>query len=203
MLLKPVGNSTGTTSVTVTVSDSNGNSSSETFDVSLQIDTDNSQPFLSDLPDSVTSEANTSAQLQLTSIDIEDDPVTYFAQSLSSAANGTVSVDSASGLVTVTPAAGFTGTITAQVGVAPGSGVIGNGASDSDTQRVSFIFESGTLTAPTSLDLSSGSDSGASSIDNITRTGSLAFLISGVTNGATVNIVDTNTSSVIGGDDGR
>lgn len=198
VLLKPVGNSTGTTSVTVTVSDSNGNSSSETFDVSLQIDTDNSQPFLSDLPDSVTSEANTSAQLQLTSIDIEDDPVTYFAQSLSSAANGTVSVDSASGLVTVTPAAGFTGTITAQVGVAPGSGVIGNGASDSDTQRVSFIFESGTLTAPTSLDLSSGSDSGASSIDNITRTGSLAFLISGVTNGATVNIVDTNTSSVIG-----
>jgi cyclophilin family peptidyl-prolyl cis-trans isomerase len=198
IMLKPTGAGTGVTSVTVTVTDQSGNDVSETIDVSVVADSANSQPYLSDLTASVTSQINTPAELQLSSVDIEGDAVTYFGQSLSSASNGTVSVDSISGLVTVTPADGFIGTITAQVGVAPGSGVFGNGASDSDTQRVSFIFQADTLPAPTSIDLSSGSDSGTSSTDNITRTGTLSFLISGLTSGSTVNIIDTDSLSLIG-----
>lgn len=198
IMFKPTGNGTGTTAVTVTVSDQTGRSTSETFDVSVSLDSENSQPYLDDLPSSVTSSINTTAQLQLTSIDIEGDPVIYFAQSLSSSVNGSVEVDSNSGLVTVTPTNGFVGTITAQVGVAPGIGVIGNGASDSDTQRVSFVFEADTLPAPTSLDLSSNSDSGTSSTDNITNSGALSFLVQGVVNGATVNVVDINSASIIG-----
>ena len=100
---------------------------SETFNVSVDVDTSNSQPYLDDLPASVTSSADAPATLQLSSIDIEGDPVTYFT-SLSSSANGSVTVDSTSGLVTVTPATGFAGTITAQVGVRPAPGVVGNGA---------------------------------------------------------------------------
>lgn len=198
IMFKPTGSSTGTTSVTVTVTDQSGNTSVESFDVTVTADTANSQPYLNDLPETVTSSVDTPAQLQLSSVDIEGDAVTYFGQSLSAAANGTVSVDSQSGEVTVTPASGFVGTITAQVGVAPGSGVVGNGASDADTQRVSFVFQADTLPAPTSIDLSTGSDSGSSNSDNITRTGSLSFLISGVTDGATVNIVETTSSTIIG-----
>lgn len=198
IMFKPTGNGTGTTSVTVTLTDQSGNSVSETMNVGVVTDSANSQPFLTDLQSSVTSPINTPAQLQLSSIDIEGDAVTYFGQSLSSSINGSVSVDANSGLVTVTPANGFVGTITAQVGVAPGNGVFGNGASDSDTQRVSFIFEVDTLPAPTSIDLSSSSDSGTSSTDNVTKEGSLSFLVSGLVNGATVNIVDVNSSSIIG-----
>lgn len=198
VLLKAVGDTPGSTTVTVTVTDPSGTSVSETFNVSVDVDTSNSQPYLDDLPASVTSSADAPATLQLSSIDIEDDPVTYFAQSLSSSANGSVTVDSTSGLVTVTPATGFAGTITAQVGVRPAPGVVGNGASDSDTQRVSFVFEVDSLPAPASLDLISASDTGSSDSDNITRSGSLSFSISGVTSGATVNIVDVDSNSILG-----
>ena len=109
-----------------------------------------------------------------------------------------MTVDSTSGLVTVTPATGFAGTITAQVGVRPAPGVVGNGASDADTQRVSFVFEVDSLPAPASLDLISASDTGSSDSDNITRSGSLSFAISGVTSGATVNIVDVDSNSILG-----
>ena len=198
VMLKPTGAGSGTTAVTFTVTDQSGNVATETIQVSVTADSSNSQPYLNDITSPITSSINTPAELQLSSVDIEGDAVSYFAQSLSSASNGSVSVDANTGLVTVTPANDFIGTITVQVGVAPGPGVTGNGVNDSDTQRVSFVFEANSLPAPSAIDLSSGSDSGTSSTDNITNNGSLAFLVSGVTSGATVTIIDTTTSTVVG-----
>ena len=43
----------GSTTVTVTVTDPSGTSVSETFNVSVGVDTSNSQPYLDDLPASV------------------------------------------------------------------------------------------------------------------------------------------------------
>jgi cyclophilin family peptidyl-prolyl cis-trans isomerase len=198
VMLKATGSGTGSTNVTVTVTDQDGNTHSETFLVNVVQDTANGQPFLNDVQTPAPTPQNTDATLQLSSIDVEGDPVTYFAQSLSGGANGTVSVDSSTGLVTVTPAAGFEGTINVQVGVEPGPGVTGNSSSDFDSQTVPFTFQGGVLTTPTSVDLQTGSDSGSSNIDNITNSGSLTFTVTGVTDGATVELVETTSGSVVG-----
>ncbi len=84
VMLKPTGTGTGTTSVTFTVTDQNGHSYSETVQVAVVADTANSQPFLNDITPPTAGTINTAAQLQLSSVDIEGDAVTYFAQSLSS-----------------------------------------------------------------------------------------------------------------------
>lgn len=198
IMLKPTGNATGSTNVTVTVTDQDGNTHSETFLASVVADTANSQPFLNDITQPPISPVNTPSTLQLTSIDVEGDAVTYFAQSSSAASNGTVSVDPTTGLVTVTPASGFAGTINVQVGVQPGPGVVGNSSSDFDSQAVSFVFQGAVLNTPLSVDLEAASDSGFSDTDNQTNEGSLTFTVDGVTDGATVELVEISSGSVIG-----
>ena len=196
VMLKPIGNATGTTTVTVTVTDADGNSFSETITVTIAADTANSQPFLNPIADPQATPVGQQAQLQLSSTDIEGDAVTYTAASSSS--NATAVVNSTTGLVTVTPVAGFAGTVSVQVGVQPGPGVTGNGQSDSDLQTVAFTFESEGVLTPTAVDLQTGSDTGTSNVDNITRAGSLTFQVSGVATGQTIELVNTATGSIIG-----
>lgn len=188
----------GATNVTFTVTDQDGNSHSQTVRVVAVADTANGQPFLNDIATPAVGPVGTPAQLQLTSTDVEGDAVTYFAQSLSPAANGTAQVNATTGALTVTPAPGFSGAIDVRVGVRPGPGVVGNASTDSDTQTVRFRFEGEGALAPTSIDLQTGSDTGSSNIDNITNAGSLSFLVSGVTSGATVQLVNTANGSVVG-----
>lgn len=198
VMLKATGTGVGTTNVTFTVTDQDGNTHSETVAVTVGLDNANSQPFLNPITDPATTPVNTPAQLQLSSVDVEGDAVTYFAQSLSGAGAGTVAVDSTTGLVTVTPANGFSGTIDVSVGVRPGPGITGNGPTDQDTQRVSFTFEGEQALAPTFVDLLAGSDSGTSDSDDITNEGTLSFLVGGVVDGATVEIINTANGSVVG-----
>lgn len=198
VMLRPTGNGTGTTSVTFTVTDPGGNSFSETISVNVAADTTNSQPFLNPIVTPAETPTNTPATLQLTSIDVEGDAVTYFAQSVSGASTGTVSVDANTGLVTVTPATDFSGNVVVDVGVRPGPGVVGNASGDSDNQRVTFAFSSQAVAVPTGLDLLSVSDTGSSPTDNITNAGSLTFQVAGVTNGASVDLVNTASGVVIG-----
>jgi len=198
VMLKPTGAGTGQVSVTYTVTDQSGNSVSETTQVTVGTDSSNTQPWLNDIADPAPTPVNTNAELQLTSTDVEGDAVTYFAQSLSSGANGSVSVDATSGLMTVTPAADFVGVINVRAGVRPGSGVVGNSGSDSDTQTVAFTFESEGILAPTLIDLAAASDSGVSDIDNVTSNGAMTFQIDGVEGGATVELVDLGSSAVVG-----
>ena len=74
-------------------------------------DTDDSQPFLN--PISVpASFSNTSpAQIQLSSIDVEGDPVTYTATQQTSLQDATVAVNADTGVLTVTPDTGFVGAV--------------------------------------------------------------------------------------------
>ncbi|MGB7344278.1 MAG: tandem-95 repeat protein [Pirellulaceae bacterium] len=198
IMFKAAGTSTGTTNVTITVTDPDGNTHSETIQVTVAADTANSQPFLNEVVVPASFAAGAPATLQLSSIDVEGDAVTYLANSQSAAANATVSVDENSGLVTVTPSSGFTGAVNVLVGVQPGSGVIGNSSSDFDTQLVTFNFESNVLAAPSGLDLDASTDSGASNTDSVTNTGTLTFNVSGVTDGAEVAIVNVNTGTTLG-----
>lgn len=193
IMLKGLGG-TGTTNVTITVTDSDGNTHSEVVQVTVVNDTVNGQPYLDPITTPGTTAPDTAAQLQLSSVDVEGDAVTYLASLQTQGSVATVDVNATTGLVTVTPASGFTGDVEVLVGVQAAVG-----ADDFDSQLVTFSFESEQgLAAPSSLDLLATSDTGSSSSDNITRAGSLSFRITGVTTGATVEIVNTATGTVVG-----
>ncbi len=200
VMLKARGNATGTTNVRFTVTDAQGNTFSEVVPVTIAADTANSQPFLNQITTPATSAINTPATLQLSSVDVEGDAVTYTAAVAAGSSGATATVNAATGLVTVTPTTGFTGTVNVVVGVRPGTGVTGNVATDADTQTVAFKFEGeqSSAGAPTGVDLLATSDTGISSTDNTTNAGSLTFTVSGVTNGATVELVRTGSNVVIG-----
>ncbi|MEM6470247.1 MAG: tandem-95 repeat protein [Planctomycetota bacterium] len=196
IMLRPTGSAVGSTNVTVTVTDGDGNSSSETFQVDVNNDTgasSDSQPYLDDVtvPDSFIAE--TPATLQLTAVDVEGDPVTFNAQVITSGTGATATV-SQSGLLTVTPASGFTGPVDVQVTVAAAVG-----ASGSDSQVYRFNFDAAAAPqAPTGIDLLAGSDTGSSDSDNITNAGSLSFQVDGVVSGATVQLINVATNAVLG-----
>ncbi len=199
IMLKAKSNATGTTNVRVTVTNSTGQTFSEVVPVTVASDTVNSQPFLNPIATPAVTPVNTPATLQLSSVDVEGDAVTYTAV-VNGSSGATASVNASTGLVTVTPTSNFVGTVSVLVGVRPGPGVTGNAASDADTQSVNFRFEgeqTGVAT-PTGVDLIAASDTGSSSTDNITNSGSLTFTVSGVTSGATVELVRSDTGVVLG-----
>ena len=198
IMLKATGAGVGSTDVTVTLSDGDGNTFSETFQVDVNNDTANSQPYLNPITPAANYPNTQPAELQLSSTDIEGDALTYTATVVSGSSNATASI-SQDGLLTVTPANNFEGTVTVQAVVRPGPGVVGNSNSDFDSQLFTFEFEGEqTLATPTGLDLLAQSDSGESDVDNTTRDGSLQFVVEGVTAGATVQLVNVATSTVIG-----
>ncbi|MFT5326830.1 MAG: Ca2+-binding RTX toxin-like protein [Planctomycetaceae bacterium] len=129
MLSAPEG-VTGSATITVTVSDPDGNESQQTFDVTIQADPTNNQPFLADIP-SVRTLVDTPTELQLTRIDLEGNTATFLDQDLLNAnslfipevANADLDyfIDQNTGTTTITPTNGLVGThnITAGVGEFP------------------------------------------------------------------------------------
>lgn len=195
IMLKALGG-TGQTDVTVTVTDADGNTHSEVVSVEVVEDSTNSQPFLEEITAPPSSEPNTTAELQLSSIDIEGDDVQYLVNvpvADGEQPNASATVDSETGLVTVTPATDFSGEVDVLVGVQAASG--GN---DFDSQLVTFSFDGEQLAAPTDLDLQASTDTGTSDEDDITSASSLTFMVAGTVDGATVEILDTETGSVVG-----
>lgn len=188
VMLKARGNQSGTTNVTFTATNSTGQTFTQVVPVTVVADSgtgSNSAPYLADIP-TPAPRANTSpATLQLSSTDVEGDAVQHFVSTTNT--NVTATVNATTGLVTVTPNTGFTGTANVVVGVRPAPGVAGALNGQSDTQTVPFAFTSTAApTAPTSVDLASASDSGSSNTDNVTRTGALSFTVAGVQPGAEV-----------------
>ena len=185
---------TGSTTATITVTDPDGNTHSETIEIGVEEDFFNTQPYLEeiDVPDSFN--AGETAELQLISTDIEDDPVNFIATTINTN-DVTALVDSETGLLRVSPNPGFAGTADVLVGVQPAFATNG----DQDTQLLTFNFEAAsTLLAPTSVDLLAATDTGSSNSDNITNAGVLTFLVDGVVSGATIEILDVDTGLVFG-----
>ncbi len=198
VMLRPTGNGTGTTSVTFTVTDSDGNSYSQIVPVTIGPDVSNAQPFLADI-DPVVSPQGTPAQFQLESTDLEGDAVEYIAQIDSADTSGSTVSVTEGGLVTVTPPTNFSGTVRLGVAVQPAAGAAAPSVPAStppiDIQFLNVTFTAG---APSGIDLVAASDSGSSSTDNITNQSPLTFTISGVTAGATVELLVGDTVVGIG-----
>jgi cyclophilin family peptidyl-prolyl cis-trans isomerase len=125
LLLKAAPGTTGTTNVTVTVADRDGNSFQRTFSVTVSEDNvdpnSNGRPFLNDIAP-VTINRNTTAQIQLTATDVENDPIVFEA-SRRGTVSYTFNVNSSSGLLEVTPPTDFVGTMQILVTAGRSAGV--------------------------------------------------------------------------------
>ncbi|TVP95560.1 MAG: tandem-95 repeat protein, partial [Planctomycetaceae bacterium] len=188
IMLKPKGNQAGTTTVRIIATNAEGESYTEEITVNVVPDSgvgSNSAPFLADIPALPNFPNDQPATLQLSSFDVEGDPVEYFVSTNSTDVAATV--NPTTGLVTVTPNNNFVGNAVVTVGVRPAPGVAGALAGQSDTQRLTFTFVANAVpAAPSSLTLAASSDTGSSDSDRITRAGSLTFNIGGVQAGAEV-----------------
>lgn len=181
--LRALGTS-GTSTITVTVTDSEGLSTSKVFTATAIADTANSGPFLNDIS-TVRTTVGTPVTVNLTSQDVEGDARVYSVAKVNPADNFTVTVDSATGVATVTPGAGFTGQLQFRASVSQTPAVTNNTASKTDEQLVTVLV--GPVT-PTAVDLVASSDSGSSSTDNITNASTLSFTVTGTVSGATVRL---------------
>lgn len=128
MLLKAQPGVSGPVEITVKVTNSAGNEFERTFTVDVADDTFNGRPFLGDIGP-VTIDQDTDAEIQLTSTDVENDPVFYNAVKLGDIDYTFDLTDE--GLLTVTPPAGFTGEM--EIGVTVGRSAR---ASDVDAQII-------------------------------------------------------------------
>ena len=179
--LKPTGTGTGSATITVTVTDSEGLSTSRSFTATVAQDTANGAPFLNDIP-TVNTTVGTPVNVALTSQDAENDTRVYTVTKIGSE-NFTVTVNSSTGVATVTPPAGFVGQLQFRAAVsqttAPTTG------STTDEQVVTVLVGAA---APTGIDLVTANDSGTSSSDNITNSTTLSFTVSGTVAGAIVKL---------------
>jgi large repetitive protein len=184
LLLKAPAGATGEADITVRVTDAQGNFTERTFHVIVSPDGQDGAPFLNDIGP-VNAVAGQTLNLQLTAQDVEGDPVFFdAAKPQGNTVNYTLSVpNNTNGIVQITPPAGFVGSFQVLVGV---RGQVQSDTGDQfDTQLVTVNVGP---SAPTAIDLLAASDTGFSSSDNITNASSLQLQVSGVTNGALVQI---------------
>ncbi|TVS12881.1 MAG: tandem-95 repeat protein [Planctomycetaceae bacterium] len=175
--------------ITVTVDDGLGNQTQQDFVVTVAEDPFNSGPFLEDLPDFETT-VGTPLQIQLSAIDVEGDPV-FFDAAAAGSVDSTVEVNSETGLVTVTPPAGYIGPMEILVGV---QALTGSDRSDPwDTQIVNINVVGEQLEL--ALELLPESDSNIVG-DNVTNITELTFRVSNTIVGGQVQILYDN--AVIG-----
>lgn len=147
----------GTSTISVTPTDGGGAGPAEGFVATFAVDAVNEPPFLGSVSDQTTT-PGTAVSFTLTSTDLENDPVTYSI--VSATANGAAvnlnpRINQSTGRVTLTPPAGFVGTVEVKVGVRDA------GAVNPDTQTF-------TLAVAGSFDLDAASDTGPLNDDNVT-----------------------------------
>ena len=189
VMLKAAEGASGQANVTVTVTDAQGHSVQDTFKVTVKPDTTanggaNGGPFLQDIAP-LTTPTGTPVNLQLAAVDVEGDAVYYDASAVTNA-NYTVNVNHDTGLVTVTPNAGFVGTTEVD-------------RRRPRRQRVEYWGHLGPpvgaadgLPGTPTLDLLDAGDSNIPT-DNVTNVTNLPFRVSNVVTGATVQILRGET----------
>jgi cyclophilin family peptidyl-prolyl cis-trans isomerase/uncharacterized lipoprotein YehR (DUF1307 family) len=159
---------TGLSKITVTGATPADGSANLSFNVTAAADTVNEPPFLGAIPN-LTTTAGTAVTFNLPATDLESDSLTFVINDPnnfgSNPANVTVSIDQANHRATVTPNAGFTGTVDLLVGVRDQTDRSGGAGIDSrsnfDTQVINLTVNSG-------IDLNASSDTGFFNDDNYT-----------------------------------
>lgn len=168
--------------ITVAVDDGLGNQTQETFLVTVAEDPFNSGPFLEDLPDFETA-VGTPLEIQLSAIDVEGDPV-FFDAAPAGSVESTVEVDNETGLVTVTPPAGYVGPMQVLVGVQAWDGSDRSDPWDTQVVNINVVGEQLQL----ELELLPESDSNIVG-DNVTNITEMTFRINNTAPGGQVQIL--------------
>ncbi|MEZ6086671.1 MAG: putative Ig domain-containing protein [Pirellulaceae bacterium] len=130
IMLKAVGDQPGTAHVTIRV-DTDGLVDEQTVEITIVQDTVNTQPFLNPIPPIGAVSASEPFHVQLSSSDAENDVVEYGFVSM----DATASIDQGSGVVTITPNAGFVGALRGTFSVRQPSGLTSS-SGQVDTQIV-------------------------------------------------------------------
>lgn len=151
-----------TATITVTATNANGQTDEAQFTVRGEEDTVNDRPFLGPV-DNLETKPGQSVTFTATATDLDGDSLTY---SISKAGlpgttppELTVEIDQATGKITLTPVAGYEGTLDLLLTVSDGS--------LQDSQRFQLQVTSG-LTRPIAVKLASESNTGPSVADNFT-----------------------------------
>lgn len=186
VLLKRVGNGTGTANITVTARDSQGNTTSRTFTATVAADNANAAPFLNDIP---TLQVNSGSTLThtLTSQDKDGDAPVYSVERQGNIQYD-LGVNSQTGVVTLTPPSNFTGQLQFLAKVRQASQ-----ATTQDTFDTQLVTVQVNATVNLGLSLLSASDSGSSNSDRVTNATTLSFSVTGTTSGGTVEILAGTT----------
>jgi large repetitive protein len=160
-LSAPTGAS-GLAYVTVTATDSVTKATKSTsFLVTVSADTNNDQPFLKPI-DPIKTSVNTPVTFTIPATDVEGDAITYSAVVEPTNSNISVSVNSSTGVVTVTPASNAYGVFSIKVGA--------NRTALASTDKADFQYVPVYVSPakPTAVTLATGSDTGANTSDGIT-----------------------------------
>ncbi len=155
---------------------------SQTIRVYVSEDGYNDPPFLDTIAPIVTT-VNTPITIQLPGVDVEGDAIYYAG--VSDFDDLELTVDSSTGLATITPTHGIVGVYSIYVGVRP------TDSNNWDTQMVPVYIAP---SAPTKVTLASDSDSGVSDSDHLTQWNSgLAFEIEGAAPDAWIDLYANGT----------
>lgn len=120
VMFTPVGGGfTGSAAVTITSNDADG-SATRSFTLRSAVSVVNSAPFLGPLSQPLTTRVSQPVTFTIPVVDPDGGSLVYAVrdeQFLGPVSNATVQIDQATGQVTITPTAGFTGTIRFRIGV--------------------------------------------------------------------------------------
>jgi cyclophilin family peptidyl-prolyl cis-trans isomerase len=179
--------------VTVTATDTVTNAKKSTsFLVTVSADTNNDQPFLKAI-DPIKTSANTPVAFTIPATDVEGDSIAYYAAVDPADANLSVSMNSYTGVVTVTPLNGAYGVSSIKVGVTRLSGLIGT-----DKPDYQYVPVYVAPAKPTLVTLATVSDTGSDTGDGVTNLNNsagkaLQFQVSGVLENALVQLYAGST----------
>jgi cyclophilin family peptidyl-prolyl cis-trans isomerase len=202
MLKAPIG-TTGTSTVTVTASDGKGGIAQRTFQVTVQADSTNNNPFLLPIATPINVVADQPTVVTIQSRDVENNAVFFSALTNANleVTFGATQVNPVNQIaettLTIKRKGTFTGDTTLTVVTHP-TASSANTPSTSDRQALAIKVTAELPVAPTSVKLAAGSDTGASSTDGHTQKNNasgaaLMFEVTGVQDGAVVKIFEGTT----------
>jgi VCBS repeat-containing protein len=192
--LKAARGASGTSDVTVTVTNNAGQTFQQTFHVIVSPDTESPAPYLNP----ITAPSGVEGQpinLQLTATDVTGGADVFDAtKPASETTNYTLNVDHNTGLVTVTPPVGFTGTLHVQLSVQGAN--TRTTADPSDTETVAINVAAATLSAAndTATVTENASSTSINVLGNDTGTGLTITSIGTSSAGGTVAIASDSHS---------
>jgi large repetitive protein len=178
--------------VTVTATDSVTKATKSTsFLVTVSADTNNDQAFLKTI-DPIETSVNTPVTFTIPATDVEGDAITYSAVVEPSNTNITVSVNSSTGVVTVTPTNNVYGVFSIKVGVDRTALV------STDKADFQYVPVYVSPAKPTTVTLATASDTGSSTSDGVTSLNNasgktLQYTVDGVLAGSLVQLYAGST----------